>query len=86
MRKVISVLTVGIIMVFIVSFVNINSNSFLRNEKFPYVIEINMAKASGGCSECHAGDSCYPRAGFECNLMGTGNDCSMVYNCNKIQT
>ena len=52
---------------------------------------IKMPKASADLKDkckgvsCKAGDSCYPRLGFECNSSGTGQNCSTYYNCENLE-
>ena len=45
--------------------------------------DLKKDKCDGG--SCKAGDSCYPRLGFECNYSGTGQSCSTYYNCENYE-
>lgn len=57
--------------------INFNSANAQITEDQDCVDEIG----GGGGGLYKEGPSCYPRSGFECNSMGTGDSCSDKYNC-----
>lgn len=86
MKKPIRLFIVGIIGIFIIAYINTDSESNIIPEKVQFVFKMNKAQAyiKEPCATytCKKGDICYPDLGFECDDDLNGDRCYTKYNCN----
>ncbi len=85
MKKLISFCILCVISIFIISFINIDSESTILPGKVQFVFKMNKAQADKKepCAiyECKKGQSCWPDLGFECAAHYNGARCYTEYDC-----